>query len=107
MGGSSGYEWYGQKGVTVSTPAADGKLYLIGDTTHKPKRGRQHPLGLVTRQSASSPYTFGLNMVVLVASWNGFRIPIALAPVDPKRKGHQNILFRQDAQGLRAPVVGA
>lgn len=25
-------------------PAADGTLYLMGDTTHKPKRGRQHPL---------------------------------------------------------------
>jgi hypothetical protein len=75
-------------------PAADGKLYLIGDTTHKPKRGRQHPFGLVTRQSESSPYTFGFNMVVLVASWDRFRIPIAMATIDPKRKGHQNILYQ-------------
>jgi hypothetical protein len=76
-------------------PPSDGKLYLIGDTTHKPKRGRPHPLGLVTRQSESSPYTFGLNMVVLVASWDGLRIPIAMATIDPKRKGQQNILCRQ------------
>jgi hypothetical protein len=40
-------------------PAADGKLYLIGDTTHKPKRGRTHPLGHVTRQSESEINTFG------------------------------------------------
>ncbi len=84
-------------------PPADGKLYLIGDTTHKPKRGRQHPLGLVTRQSESAPYTFGFNMVVLVACWGQFRIPIAMAPIDPKRKGHQNILFRQMLRAFEPP----
>ena len=46
-------------------------------------------------------------MVVLVASWGQFRIPIALAPIDPKRKGHQNILFRQMLREFEAPVMGA
>jgi hypothetical protein len=85
-------------------PAADGKLFLIGDTTHKPKRGRQHPLGHLTRQSESSPYTFGFDMVVLVASWERFRIPVAIAPIDPKRKGHQNILFRQMLKDFEPPA---
>jgi hypothetical protein len=84
-------------------PAADGKLYLIGDTTHKPKRGKKHPLGQVTRQSNSSPHVFGFGMVVLVASWNGFRIPIQIATIDPERKGHQNILFRQMLRDFEAP----
>jgi hypothetical protein len=84
-------------------PAADGKLDLIGDTTHKPKRGKKHPLGHVTRQSSSSPHFFGFGMVVLVASWNGFRIPIHIAPIDPERKGHQNMLFRQMLRDFEAP----
>jgi Transposase DDE domain len=84
-----------QKVMRSLPPPSDGKLYLIGDTTLKPKRGRQHPLGLVTRQSESSPYTFGFNMVVLVACWDHVRIPVAMATIDPKRRGHQNILFRQ------------
>ncbi len=84
-----------QKVLRSLPPPSDGKLYLIGDTTLKPKRGRQHPLGLVTRQSEASPYTFGFNMVVLVAYWGRFRIPVAMATIDPKRRGHQNILFRQ------------
>jgi hypothetical protein len=84
-------------------PPADGKLYLIVDTTHKPKRGKQHPLGHMTRQSKSSPYFFGFGMVVLVASWNGFRIPIRVATIDPERKGHQNILFRQMLQDVEPP----
>jgi len=85
-------------------PPADGKLYLIGDTTHQPKRGKQHPLGHVTRQSTSSPYFFGFGMVVLVASWSGLRIPIQVATIDPKRKGHQNILFRQMLEDFEPPA---
>jgi hypothetical protein len=84
-------------------PAADGKLFLIGDTTHKPKRGQKHPLGHVTRQNASSPYTFGFDRVVVVASWERFRIPVAIAPIDPERKGHQNILFRQMLKDFEPP----
>ena len=84
-------------------PAADGRLYLIGDTTHKPKRGQKHPLGEVTRQSKSSPHVFGFGMVVLVASWNGFRIPIRIATLDPERKGHQNIVFRQMLRDFEVP----
>ena len=93
-----------QKVLRTLPPPADGRLYLIGDTMHKTKRGRQHPLGHVTRQSESSPYTFGFGMVVLIASWDGFRIPVALAPIDPKRKGHQNILFRQMLKDFEPPA---
>ena len=93
-----------QKVVRTLLPPADGRLYLIGDTTHKTKRGRKHPLGHVTRQSESSPYTFGFDMVVLIASWDSFRIPVAIAPIDPKRKGHQNILFRQMLKDFVPPV---
>jgi hypothetical protein len=93
-----------KKVLRTLPPPADGRLYLIGDTTHKTKRGRQHPLGHVTRQSESSPYTFGFGMVVLIASWDSFRIPVALAPIDPKRKGHQNILFRQMLTDFEPPA---
>lgn len=85
-------------------PPADGRLYLIVDTTHKSKRGKQHPLGHLTRQSKSSPYFFGFGMVVLVASWNGFRIPVQVATIDPERKGHQNILFRQMLRDFEPPA---
>ena len=88
-------EGMAQKVLRSLPPPADGKLDLIGDPTHKPKRGKQHPLGHVTRQRTSSPHFFGFGMVVVVASWSGFRIPIAMAPIDPERQGHQNIVFRQ------------
>jgi hypothetical protein len=34
-------------------------------------------------------------MVLLIAGGDRFRVPVALAPIDPQIKGHQNILFRQ------------
>jgi hypothetical protein len=85
-------------------PAAEGTLYLSGDTTHKPKRGRQHPLGHVTRHSASAPSTFGFEMVVGVASWDPFRLPMASAAIDPERQGHQNLLCRQMLQDFTPPA---
>jgi hypothetical protein len=36
-------------------PPSDGVLYLIGESTWKDKRGRQHPLGHTTRHSEHDP----------------------------------------------------
>ena len=82
---------------------ADGVIHLSVDKTRKDKRGRKHPLGLVNRDSKSSPYHFGFEMVLLIASWDRYRIPICLAVMDPKVKGHQNILFRQMLETVHLP----
>jgi hypothetical protein len=76
-------------------PPADGVLYLIGESTLKEKRGRKHPLGHTTRHSESAPYTFGCELVLLIASWERFRVPVAVGLIDPQCRGHQNSLFRQ------------
>ena len=81
----------------------DGVIHLSADKTRKDKRGRKHPLGLVTRESAHSPYQFGFEMVLLIASWNQYRIPITIAVMDPKVKGHQNILFRHMLETVSLP----
>jgi hypothetical protein len=39
-----------------------------------------------------------------VASWDHFRIPIAIAAIDPARKGHQNSLFRQMLKDFKPPA---
>jgi hypothetical protein len=83
--------------------AADGVIHLSADKTRKDKRGRKHPLGLVTRESKHSPYHFGFEMVLLIASWNRYRIPIQLAVMDPQVKGHQNVLFRHMLETVHLP----
>jgi len=34
-------------------------------------------------------------MVLLIASWDHYRIPVAICAMDPSRKGQQNIIFRR------------
>ncbi|PON10990.1 hypothetical protein C2W62_47165, partial [Candidatus Entotheonella serta] len=64
---------------------------------------RKHPLALVNRDSKHSPYHFGFEMVLLIASWEPFRIPIRLAVMPPQIKGYQNILFRQMLETVDLP----
>ena len=85
-------------------PPSDGVLYLIGDSTLKSKRGRKHPLGHFTRHGEHEPYQFGFELVVLIASWDRWRIPVALGLIDPQRRGHQNILFRQMLKDFVRPA---
>lgn len=85
-------------------PPADGVLYLIGDSTLKPKQGRKHPVGHVTRHSEHDPYVFGFELVLLMASWGHVRAPIALGLIDPTIRGHQNILFRQMLRDFVPPA---
>jgi hypothetical protein len=82
---------------------ADGVMHLSADKTRKDKRGRKHPLGLVNHDSAHSPYHFGFAMVLLIARWDRYRIPIDLQVMDPKIKGHQNILFRHMLETVHLP----
>jgi hypothetical protein len=85
-------------------PPTDGVLYLIGDSTLKPKRGRKHPLGRFTRHGEQEPYLFGFELVLLIASWDRLRVPVAVGLIDPQRRGHQNILFRQMLKDFVPPA---
>ncbi len=82
---------------------SDGVLYLLGDSTLKQKRGQKHPLGRKARMNEYASYTFGFEMVLLVACWDHYRIPVALAVIDPQVQGHQNQLFRQMLQSFEPP----
>jgi hypothetical protein len=42
-------------------------------------------------------------MVLLSASWSRFRVPLALAPIEPAIKGYQNVLSRQMLQDFVPP----
>jgi hypothetical protein len=74
-------------------PAQDQTLHLIGETTLKGKRGKKHPLGHKTRFNGYQQFTFGFEVVLLLASWDHFRIPVAMAVLDPKIQGNQNSRF--------------
>lgn len=76
-------------------PPVDGTLHLVGDATIKGKRGKKHPVGRTCRINEYARFCYGFEMVLLVASWAHYRVPVAIAVIDPRRKGQQNILFRR------------
>jgi Transposase DDE domain len=59
------------------------------------KTGQRQPLARKTRTNCFAPYLCGQSLVLLIAQWGRFRVPVAAAVIDPKVKGHQNLLFRQ------------
>lgn len=84
-------------------PPEDLTLYLIGDPTIKAKRGKKYPLARKTRTNEFGPYVFGVEMVVVVAAWGRYRVPVSLGVVDPKQRGHANRLFRQALSEFEPP----
>lgn len=85
-------------------PPADGRLHVIVDKTIKQKSGKKLPLGHKTRMNEYARYVFGLEVVLLIFQWGRFRVPVASELIDPKRKGHQNILFRQMLRRMQPPA---
>ena len=87
-----------QLGTTVLwnlPPPADGVLHLTGDLTVVTKTGEHQPLARKTRLNEYAPYIFGQSLVLLIAQWRRWRIPVEARVVDPTIKGHQNLLFRE------------
>lgn len=61
-------------------------------------------MGHITRHSEHDPYLFGFEVVLLIASWDRVRVPVALGLIDPQCRGHQNILFRQMLEAFVPPA---
>lgn len=85
-------------------PPKDGVLHLIFDTTRKEKTGEKQPLAFTTKMGKFEPYVFGHSVLLPIAQWGGFRIPLAVRVLNPKIKGHQNILTREILQKFKLPV---
>lgn len=99
--------WFADHAMRAFPPPDDGLLYLVGDSTLKGKRGNKHPLASKTRLSHHHPYIFGFRIVVLMAQWHVYRIPVDFALVRRKDSpGYQpeNALFRQMLRDFRPPT---
>ncbi len=87
-------------------PPADGVLHLSGDSTVTERTGEQQPLARKTRTNEYAPYVFGQALVLVIAQWGRYRVPVRAAVVDPKIKGHQNLLLRQMLKDFVPPTWG-
>src|SRR5215475_3718682 len=85
-------------------PPADGVIHLTGDSTVTERTGEQQPLARKTRPNEYAPYVFGQALVLVIAQWGHYRVPVRAAVVDPQSKGHQNLLFRQMLKDFVPPA---
>jgi len=59
------------------------------------KTGKKQPLAYTTKTGKFDPYVFGHSVLLLVAQWGQFRVPLAVRVLDPQVKGQQNLLVRE------------
>jgi hypothetical protein len=77
-------QWLVSEALAAFPPPKDGVLYLVVDSTLKGKRGKKNPLAKKGRLNAYAPFTFGLHVVIVIAHWDVYRIPLAFRLVKPK-----------------------
>ena len=92
--------WFASEAIKRFPPSSDGVIYVIGDGSHRDKRGKKHPATQKGKQNKYVYYVyfFGIKFIVLMVSWDTYRIPVDFEIVLPKPlPGYQNenTLFRQ------------
>jgi hypothetical protein len=100
-------EWLVTQALSAFPPPKDGVLYLVVDSTLKSKRTKKNPLVKKGRLNEYAPYTMGLHVVILIAQWDVYRVPLAFRVVKTKgSKGYQseNALFREMLQEVILPA---
>ena len=99
-------DWLVSQALAAVPPPKDGVLYLVVDSTLKSKRSKKNPLAKKGRLNEYAPFTYGLHVVILMAQWDVYRIPLAFRVVKPKgRPDYQseNALFREMLQEVVLP----
>jgi hypothetical protein len=90
--------WLAQDLLATLPPPANGVLYLFGDGSHADQRGTKNPVAQQGRISQQHPWFFGLRFVLLMAAWDGDRVPAGFRLILPKRHTayrSENTLFRE------------
>ena len=91
----------------VHPPPEDGILHAISDSTLKGQWGTKHPVAQNTRLSHLHPYVFGFRIVILMAQWGVYRIPVDFALLRRKDEANyrtENALCRQMLHDFWPPI---
>ena len=98
--------WLVQALLATLPPPTNGVLYLFGDGSHADKRGIKNPVAQKGRISQHHPWFFGLRFVLLMAAWDGYRVPVSFRIILPKRHAayrSENALFRDMVEAFVPP----
>lgn len=95
-------QWLVSEALAAFPPPKDGILYMVVDSTLKGKCGKKNPLAKKGRLNEYAPFTFGLHVVIVIAQWDVYRIPLAFRLVKPKESQDyqsENVLNRTTLDG--------
>jgi Transposase DDE domain len=98
--------WLAQDLLVTLPPPTNGILHLFGDGSHADKRGTKNPVVQKGRISQHHPWFFGLRFVLLMAAWDGYRVPVSFRIILPKRQTayrSENVLFREMVEAFVPP----
>ena len=98
--------WLAQDLLATLPPPTNGILYLFGDGSHADKRGIKNPVVQQGRISQHHPWFWGLRFVLLMAAWDGYRVPVSFRIILPKRHAayrSENALFRDMVEEFVPP----
>ena len=98
--------WFASEAIKRFPPPSDGVIYVVGDGSHRDKRGKKHSAIQKDKQN-KYVYFFGIKFIVLMVSWDTYRIPVDFEIVLPKPlPGYQNenTLFQQMVARLLPPL---
>jgi hypothetical protein len=98
--------WLAQDLLAPLPSPTNSVLYLFGDSSHADKRGTKNPVAQKGRISQHYPWFFGLRLVLLLAAWDGYRVPVGFRLILPKRHTtyrSENALFRDMAEAFVPP----
>jgi hypothetical protein len=76
--------WLAQAILAPLPAPPKGVLYLFGDGSHADTRGTKNPVAQTGRTSQHHPWCFGLRFVLLMAAWEGYRVPVGFRRILPK-----------------------
>lgn len=98
--------WLAQDLLATLPAPTNGILYLFGDGSHADKRGTKNPVVQKGRISQHHPWFLGLRFVLLMAAWDGYRVPVSFRIILPKRHAayrSENVLFREMVEAFVPP----
>ena len=98
--------WFAEEAMKSFPPPSDGVVYVIGDSSEKPKRGKKNPSAQKGKKGKNKPFFFGIRFAILVVCWDVFRIPVdfrIILPKDHKNYKNENQLFREMLENFRPP----
>ena len=100
-------QWLVSEALAAFPPPKDGVLYLVVDSTLKGKRSKQNPLAKKGRLNEYAPFTFGLHVVIVIAQWDVYRVPLAFRLIRPKASPayqSENALVREILSQVMLPA---